>query len=94
MHPCHAESQHEPPEDSPYTVIRLPPLCDEAALQLSELIQELHSQIFDFYETQIARAHRKHSREEQRRILEREFLAAQMELPFDAQDMCPFNDDF
>jgi hypothetical protein len=91
MHPPHVDSQ-DGPENDPYIVIRLPPLCDEAALQLSELIQELHMQVFDFYEEQIARANRKHALEERRCTWEREFLSAQMELPFDDKNMLPFND--
>jgi hypothetical protein len=83
MHSPHAVSQDGYADDGPppFMIIDLPPLCDEAALEFSELLQELSDQFTEFYERQIARAHYRRQRDESKRDRELKFRAAQMTLP-------------
>ena len=81
MHSRHVEPQDESVDDPPFMIIDLPPLCDEAALEFSELLQELSDQFAEFYERQIARANYRRQREERRRDRELKLRAAQMMLP-------------
>jgi hypothetical protein len=79
---------HDPTEptynvnDCPCLILDLPDLSDEAALQLSELLQTLAEHIDSHYSAQILRAH--HARECERERLYREQLLrqAQQPLPF------------
>jgi hypothetical protein len=84
MHP-HIENEHDDDfEDGgvpPFLTIGLPPLCDEAAMQFSELLKDLSEQFDEYYRREIRRAVRARRKEEQRWIREMEFRAAQMQLP-------------
>ncbi|MGH7594268.1 MAG: hypothetical protein ACRELE_10525 [Gemmatimonadales bacterium] len=64
-------------------ILELPELSDEAALQLSELLQQLAEHFDTCYDNQILRAHR--AREHEYHALYREqcVLQAQQSLPFD-----------
>jgi hypothetical protein len=67
-------------------IIDLPVLCDEAALEFSELLQDLSDQFTAFYEHQIARANYRRKLEERKRDREFRFRASQMSLPmFDGE---------
>jgi hypothetical protein len=95
MHSPHVASQDESAEDGlpPFMIIDLPPLCDEAALEFSELLQELSDQFAEFYERQIARANYRRQRDERKRDRELRFRAAQMMLPgFDREPEPEFDD--
>ena len=63
-------------------ILELPALSDEAAWQLSELLQALAEHIDAHYSAQILRAHQAHERERARLYRERFFVDAQQPLPF------------
>ena len=63
-------------------ILELPELSDEAALQLSELLQTLVEHFDAHYSAQILRAHRAHERERERLYRERFLVEAQQPLPF------------
>lgn len=105
------DSLEEPRDDqtgdlTPYIILDLPLLCDEAALQVAELLKEFAEQFAEYYEVQIHRAMHRRSREDQRRFRRLKFLAAQKDLFDDHIDdssnlddnsnneELPFNDDF
>lgn len=85
MHP-HIESDehHDDYEDgqvAPVLIVDLPPLCDEAAMQFSELLKDLSEQFDEYYRREIRRAVRARKKEEQQRIRELKAREAQMILP-------------
>ena len=63
-------------------ILELPELSDEAAWQLSELLQSLAEHIYDHYSAQISRAHRAHEYERERLYREQFLIQAQQPLPF------------
>lgn len=71
--------------DRPCLILELPVLSDEAALQLSELLQKLAEHFDDNYSRQILRAHRAREEEYERLHSEREqpSLNPQQSLPFE-----------
>jgi hypothetical protein len=83
IHPFHAESQDEPTYDSypAHIVLDLPALCDEAAMQFSELLKEFCRQFDAQYADQIRRAAHRRQFEQSRREYERLFPKPQMMLP-------------
>jgi hypothetical protein len=64
-------------------ILELPELSDEAALQLSELLQTLTERFDAHYSAQILRAHRARESEHDRLYRERLLLQAQHPLPLD-----------
>jgi hypothetical protein len=86
------DEHHDDHEDGyvpPILIIDLPPLCDEAAMQFSELLKDFLQQFDEYYRREIRRAVRARRKEEERRIRELKARAAQMQLPgFD--DAPPF----
>jgi hypothetical protein len=79
---------NEPDSDSDNRrclILELPILSDEAALQLSELLQKLAEYFDDNYSRQILRAHRAREDEYERLYREREqhSLNPQQSLPFE-----------
>lgn len=88
VHPFHGESQPEPTYDSypGHIVLELPGLCDEAAMQFSELLDEICEQFKAHYADQIRSAARRYQLEQNRREYERLFRERQMTLPmFDGE---------
>ena len=73
--------------DRPCLILELPILSDEAAMQLSELLQKLTEHFDDNYSRQILRAHRAREEEYERLYRERE-----QHLP-DPQQSFPFDPD-
>jgi len=71
--------------DRPCLILELPIISDEAALQLSELLQKLAEHFDDNYSRQILRAHRAREEEYERLYREREQhpLNPQQQLPFE-----------
>ena len=69
--------------DRPCLILELPMLSDEAALQLSELLQQLAEQFDSCHHQQIIRAHRARETEYDRLYREQCLLEAQQSLPFD-----------
>jgi hypothetical protein len=69
--------------DRPCLILDLPELSDEAALQLSELLQTLTERFEVHYSAQILRAHRARESEHDRLYRERLLLEAQQPLPLD-----------
>ena len=87
MHP-HIESDEHYHDNAtpPFIIIDLPPLCDEAAMQFSELLKELTAQFNAYYRGHIRRAARARRKQEQMHDRELELRAAQHVLPiFDAE---------
>jgi hypothetical protein len=85
MHP-HIESDehqdnYEDGQVPPMLMIDFPPLCDEAAMQFSKLLKDLSEQFDEYYRQEIRRGVRARRKEDQRRIRELEFRAAQTQLP-------------
>lgn len=64
-------------------ILELPELSDEAALQLSEFLQQLTEHFDTGYDQQILRAHRAREHECERLYREQCSLQAQQPLPFD-----------
>jgi hypothetical protein len=64
-------------------ILELPALSDEAALQLSELLQTLAEHFDTHYDQQILRAHRAREHEYERLYREQCVFTAQQPLPFD-----------
>lgn len=69
-------------------ILELPMLSDEAALQLSEVLQQLAEQFDSCHHQQIVRAHRAREIEQERLYRGQCSLHAQQSLPFD--DDLPF----
>jgi hypothetical protein len=79
-----ATELHYDINERPCLILDLPTLSDEAALQLSELLQTLAEHFDTSYSAQIARAHRARRDEHDRLYRERcSLLEAQQSLPFD-----------
>lgn len=74
------QDPHYDDGEYPYLIVGLPPLCDEAALQVAELLKEIAGQFAEYYELQIHRALHQRSLEEQRRFRRLELRAVQMDL--------------
>jgi hypothetical protein len=68
--------------DRPCLILDLPELSDEAAWQLSELLQTLAERIDAHYSRQILRAYQAHERERGQLYRERLLVEAQQPLPF------------
>lgn len=62
-------------------ILELPELCDEAAWQLSELLQSLAEHIDALYSVQISRARQAHEHEREQLYRERLLAEAQQQLP-------------
>ena len=73
--------------DRPCLILELPILSDEAALQLSELLQKLAEHFDEHYYRHILRAHRAREEEYERLYRERE------QHPLDPQQSLPFEPD-
>lgn len=69
-------------DDRPCLILDLPDLSDEAALQLSEFLQNLLEHFDTHYSAQILRAHRALENERERLYRERCIFEAQQPLPF------------
>jgi hypothetical protein len=69
--------------ERPCLILDLPELSDEAALQLSELLQTLTERFDAHYSAQILRAHRARESEHDSLYRERLLLEAQQPLPLD-----------
>jgi hypothetical protein len=69
--------------DRPCLILELPVLSDEAALQLSELLQSLVEHFDTGYDAQILRAHRAREIECERLYREDRLSQAQQSLPFE-----------
>ncbi len=69
--------------DRPCLILDLPELSDEAALQLSDLLQTLTERFDALYSAQILRAHRARESEHDSLYRERLLLEAQQSLPLD-----------
>lgn len=69
--------------DRPCLILDLPELSDEAALQLSELLQTLAEHFEAHYCAHILRAHRARQAEHDQLYREQRLLQAQQSLPFD-----------
>jgi hypothetical protein len=85
MHHPHIQSDehdndYEDDGVAPLIILDLPPLCDEAAMQFSELLKDLSEQFDEYYRREIRRAVRAQRKEEKRRLREMEARAAQQEL--------------
>jgi hypothetical protein len=63
-------------------ILELPELSDEAAWQLSEVLQTLAEQLDAHYSAQILRAHRAHERDRDQLYRDRLLIEAQRLLPF------------
>ncbi|HVA20464.1 MAG TPA: hypothetical protein VMU55_09820 [Solirubrobacteraceae bacterium] len=68
--------------DRPCLILDLPDLSDEAAWQLSELLQSVAEHLDAHYSVQISRAYRAHECERERLYRERLLTEAQQPLPF------------
>ena len=64
-------------------ILELPVLSDEAALQLSELLQQLTENFDAHHDQPIRRAHRARLRKYERLCCEQRFLDRQQPLPFE-----------
>jgi len=69
--------------ERPCLILELPVLSDEAALQLSELLQSLVGNFDTGYDEQILRAHRARGIEFERLYREQCMSQAQQSLPFE-----------
>jgi hypothetical protein len=80
---CDANEPYDDPNERPCLILELPVLSDEAALQLSELLQRLLEHFDAGYDAQILRAHRAREVECERLHREQCISQAQQSLPFD-----------
>ncbi len=78
-----ANEPYDDPNERPCLILELPVLSDEAALQLSELLQRLLEHFDAGYDAQILRAHRAREVEYERLYREQCISKAQQSLPFD-----------
>ncbi len=78
-----ANDPYDDPNERPCLILELPVLSDEAALQLSELLQRLLEHFDAGYDAQILRAHRAREVECERLYREQYISQAQQPLPFD-----------
>ncbi len=78
-----ANEPYDDPNERPCLHLELPVLSDEAALQLSELLQSLLEHFDAGYDAQILRAHRAREIECERLYREQCISQAQQPLPFD-----------
>jgi len=78
-----ANELYDDPNERPCLILELPVLSDEAALQLSELLQSLLDHFDAGYDAQILRAHRAREIECERLYREQCISQAQQSLPFD-----------
>lgn len=76
-----------PGDDGRYLILDLPPMTDEAAYQLSELLRRLWEAFDEAYDEQLRRAYRKHDAAREKLFHERCFLEAQQWLPFEGDDL-------
>jgi len=74
---------NDDPNERPCLILELPVLSDEAALQLSELLQRLLEHFDAGYDAQILRAHRAREIECERLYREQCISRAQQSLPFE-----------
>lgn len=84
--------EHEPDpmmsvgEDGHCLTAQMPPITDDAAYEISELLRRLAEAFDNAYEAQLLRAYRRREEECERLYRERCLLEAQQRLPFDADD--------
>jgi hypothetical protein len=78
-----ANEPYDDPNERPCLILELPVLSDEAALQLSELLQSLLEHFDAGYDAQILRAHRARKIECERLYREQCISQAQQSLAFD-----------
>jgi hypothetical protein len=72
-----------PDDDGRSLIIDLPPMTDEAAYQLSELLRRIWETFDAAYDDQLTRAYHKRQEERQRLFYERCMQEDQPVLPFD-----------
>jgi hypothetical protein len=85
--------EHEPDpmmsvgEDGQCLIAEMPPITDDAAYELSELLRRLTEAFDHAYHTQLLRAYRRREEEAARLYRERCRLEAQQWLPFEDGDL-------
>jgi hypothetical protein len=72
-------------DDGRCLIIDMPPMTDEAAYQLSELLRTLWETFDAHYADQLAREYRRRDGEREKLFRERCFAEAQRWLPFDGE---------
>jgi hypothetical protein len=78
-----ANKPNDDPNERPCLILELPVLSNEAALQLSELLQSLFEHFDTAYDKQILRAHRARQIECERLYRQQCISRAQQSLPFE-----------
>jgi transposase len=79
--PTHAKPSDKCADGDSDLLVHLPPISDETALVIYDLLESICEKFSDRYARQIQRGRRRRKREERRRRRESESITAQQALP-------------